>query len=180
MTEKSPQAFRTISEVADALDVPAHVLRFWESKFSQIKPVKRGGGRRYYRPSDVSLIRGIQTLLYTDGLTIKGVQKILRERGVRHVVNIGDGTAKAFDAQITHAPEPEPLRAVAEPPRKYVPRRPNGTPDLFSEAAPTKLVLDSDVIERVAEIAADESKNRDAIREIVRNLESLGQRMRNQ
>lgn len=87
--EKSDAAFRTISEVAEALDTPAHVLRFWESKFAQIKPMKRGGGRRYYRPEDVSLLRGIRELLYEDGLTIKGVQKVLRERGQRHVAEIG-------------------------------------------------------------------------------------------
>lgn len=82
---KSPDAFRTISEVADWLGIQAHVLRFWESKFSQVKPVKRAGGRRYYRPSDMQLLGGIKQLLYEDGLTIKGVQKILREQGVNHV-----------------------------------------------------------------------------------------------
>ena len=86
---KSPNAFRTISEVSDELDVPAHVLRFWESKFPQVKPVKRGGGRRYYRPEDVALLRGIRELLYVEGLTIKGVQKVLRERGQKHVAGLG-------------------------------------------------------------------------------------------
>jgi len=86
---KSPEAFRTISEVADALDVPQHVLRFWETKFSHIKPLKRAGGRRYYRPDDVSLLMGIKTLLYTDGFTIKGVQKVLREQGLRYVIETG-------------------------------------------------------------------------------------------
>jgi len=80
---KSDAAFRTISEVADELNVPQHVLRFWETKFAQIRPLKRGGGRRYYRPEDVTLLKRIRTLLYTDGLTIKGVQKLLRETGVR-------------------------------------------------------------------------------------------------
>lgn len=80
---KSASAFRTISEVSQALDVPQHVLRFWESKFSQIKPLKRGGGRRYYRPEDVDLLRNIRDLLYTEGYTIRGVQKLLREGGVR-------------------------------------------------------------------------------------------------
>ncbi|WP_245867107.1 MerR family transcriptional regulator, partial [Oceaniglobus roseus] len=83
--DKSPDAFRTISEVAEWLDVPTHVLRFWESRFSQIKPVKRAGGRRYYRPSDMELLGGIKKLLHEDGLTIRGVQKLLREEGVRHV-----------------------------------------------------------------------------------------------
>jgi len=80
-TGKSEAAFRTISEVAEELDVPQHVLRFWESKFTQIRPLKRGGGRRYYRPEDVVLLRRIRDLLYKDGYTIKGVQKLLRESG---------------------------------------------------------------------------------------------------
>ncbi len=91
---KSPSAFRTISEVAEELDVPAHVLRFWESKFAQVKPMKRGGGRRYYRPADVDLLRGIRELLYTDGLTIKGVQKVLREQGVKSVFARGGNAAE--------------------------------------------------------------------------------------
>ena len=80
---KSPTAFRTIAEVAGDLDLPAHVLRFWESKFPQIKPLKRRGGRRYYRPEDVALLRRIRSLLYTEGYTIKGVQRLLREGGAR-------------------------------------------------------------------------------------------------
>ncbi len=92
---KSPDAFRTISEAATELDVPQHVLRFWESRFSQIKPVKRAGGRRFYRPDDVDLLRGIRALLYVDGLTIRGVQKILKERGLRHVVMMGRGQVPA-------------------------------------------------------------------------------------
>ena len=79
--DKSPEAFRTISEVADELDLPQHVLRFWETRFPQIKPLKRGGNRRYYRPDDVELLRAIKFLLYDEGLTIKGVQKMLREQG---------------------------------------------------------------------------------------------------
>jgi len=93
---KSAEAFRTISEVASELDVPQHVLRFWESRFTQIKPVKRAGGRRYYRPEDVDLLKGIRALLYSDGFTIKGVQKVLKERGLRHVADVGRGeTPKA-------------------------------------------------------------------------------------
>src|SRR5690242_6612506 len=82
-TEKSPAAFRTISEVAEELDVPQHVLRFWESKFPQVKPLKRGGGRRYYRPEDVLLLRRIRQCLYQEGYTIKGVQRLLREGALR-------------------------------------------------------------------------------------------------
>jgi DNA-binding transcriptional MerR regulator len=91
MTEKSPDAFRTISEVAQDLDLPQHVLRFWETRFSQIKPLKRGGGRRYYRPDDIDLLKGIRQLLYGEGYTIRGVQRILKEDGVRFVQSIGRG-----------------------------------------------------------------------------------------
>ncbi|MBB6309687.1 DNA-binding transcriptional MerR regulator [Xanthobacter tagetidis] len=88
-TSKAPDAFRTISEVAEDLDLPQHVLRFWETRFTHIRPVKRGGGRRFYRPEDIDLLRGIRHLLYSDGYTIKGVQKILKEQGVRHVQDLG-------------------------------------------------------------------------------------------
>lgn len=85
MDDKAPDAFRTISEVADELDLPQHVLRFWESRFREIKPMKRGGGRRYYRPDDIDLLRGIRHLLYGEGYTIRGVQRILREQSVKFV-----------------------------------------------------------------------------------------------
>jgi DNA-binding transcriptional MerR regulator len=87
--DKSPDAFRTISEAADELGLPQHVLRFWETRFTHIKPLKRGGGRRYYRPDDVLLLKGIRYLLYDQGFTIKGVQRILKDQGVRQVVAIG-------------------------------------------------------------------------------------------
>ena len=119
MVEKSPNAFRTISEVSDALEVPAHVLRFWESKFSQIKPVKRGGGRRYYRPTDLDLIRGIRDLLYSEGLTIKGVQKVLREKGVKHVMNIGTNEGALWDEPASDTLEQKPKPApVKETPKE--------------------------------------------------------------
>ena len=86
--EKAPEAFRTISEVADDLGVPQHVLRFWESRFREIRPMKRGGGRRYYRPDDVALLRGVRHLLYGEGYTIRGVQRLLREQGVRFVQSV--------------------------------------------------------------------------------------------
>jgi DNA-binding transcriptional MerR regulator len=133
--EKSPDAFRTISEVAAELDVPQHVLRFWESRFSQIKPVKRAGGRRYYRPEDVELLKGIQALLYTEGLTIRGVQKILKERGMRHVALIGKGKAGA-----PHAAPPKPeKKALAKKPSHL---RPVPTPlslPFFEEPARTAI-----------------------------------------
>jgi DNA-binding transcriptional MerR regulator len=122
---KSAEAFRTISEVAAELDVPQHVLRFWEGRFAQIKPIKRAGGRRFYRPDDVDLLRGIRSLLYVDGLTIRGVQKILKERGLRHVAMIGRGQAPAPYAPPPPAPVTEKkaetkkrsshLRAVPSP-----------------------------------------------------------------
>ncbi len=86
--DKAPGAFRTISEVADEIDVPQHVLRFWESRFTQIRPMKRGGGRRFYRPEDVDLLRGVRHLLYGEGYTIRGVQRILREQGVAFVQDV--------------------------------------------------------------------------------------------
>ncbi len=86
--DKAPEAFRTISEVADEIDVPQHVLRFWESRFTQIRPMKRGGGRRFYRPEDVDLLRGVRYLLYGEGYTIRGVQRILREQGVAFVQDV--------------------------------------------------------------------------------------------
>ena len=91
--DKAPDAFRTISEVAQDLDIPQHVLRFWETRFSQIKPMKRSGGRRYYRPDDVDLLKGIRRLLYSEGYTIRGVQRILKENGVKSVQGLADSSA---------------------------------------------------------------------------------------
>jgi DNA-binding transcriptional MerR regulator len=108
--EKSPDAFRTISEVADELDVPQHVLRFWESRFREIRPMKRGGGRRYYRPDDVDLLRGIRHLLYGEGYTIRGVQRLLREQGQRFVQNVWQPGAP----QPTHRPAEEPAEDVSD------------------------------------------------------------------
>lgn len=102
--EKSADAFRTISEVADELEVPQHVLRFWETKFTQIRPMKRGGGRRYYRPEDVELLRSIRGLLYDQGYTIKGVQKLIREGGLRLS---GDSLAVAPGAMEFRPESPE-------------------------------------------------------------------------
>ena len=136
--EKAPDAFRTISEVASEIDVPQHVLRFWESRFPQIRPMKRGGGRRYYRPDDVDLLRGIRHLLYGEGYTIRGVQRILREQGMTVVQTVWqvdveppaseeDQTGEAVGPESTE-PRLEPnLFAVAEERRE---------PQLDSEAAP--------------------------------------------
>jgi DNA-binding transcriptional MerR regulator len=122
---KRASAFRTIGEVAEDLDLPAHVLRFWESKFPQLKPLKRGGGRRYYRPEDIALLRRIRQCLYQDGYTIRGVQKLLREGGLGEV---GENAAEAEDATLfplepMPAPPPRPRRAVPVP-KMVEPERP--------------------------------------------------------
>ena len=151
--DKSPDAFRTISEVAEHLDTPAHVLRFWESRFPQIKPVKRAGGRRYYRPSDVALLSGIKRLLHDQGLTIRGVQKILRDHGVRQVAGLTDDSTSLDDLAVAASdiepapeagfvaiddPEPEP---AAPPPPLVRPLQSDlplfDAPPAFAAAAPT-------------------------------------------
>lgn len=124
--EKSPEAFRTISEVADELHLPQHVLRFWETRFPQIKPLKRGGNRRYYRPDDVELLRSIRFLLYDEGLTIRGVQKMLREQGA--------GAVRAEPTR-TRTPAPTPDPVAAEP----SPRAPAADPQDFGDL---RLALD--------------------------------------
>jgi DNA-binding transcriptional MerR regulator len=105
--DKAPDAFRTISEVADDLDVPQHVLRFWETRFAQIKPMKRSGGRRYYRPEDINLLRGIRHLLYGQGYTIRGVQRILREQGIKTVQNWQTGAISPMVPTVEEEDEPD-------------------------------------------------------------------------
>ena len=113
--DKAPDAFRTISEVADELDVPQHVLRFWESRFPQIRPMKRAGGRRYYRPDDVDLLRGIRHLLYGEGYTIRGVQRILREQGPKLVQGVWrPGAELPAPRQDDDTPEAAPQLAPDE------------------------------------------------------------------
>ncbi|MGH6922638.1 MAG: MerR family transcriptional regulator, partial [Propylenella sp.] len=115
---KAPDAFRTISEVADDLDLPQHVLRFWETRFAQIKPMKRGGGRRYYRPEDVDLLRGIRLLLYGEGFTIRGVQRLLKEKGVGFVVAVGQTgsveTVTAAEGDLVESASPPRMREALE------------------------------------------------------------------
>jgi DNA-binding transcriptional MerR regulator len=147
---KAPDAFRTISEVAEELDLPQHVLRFWESRFPQIKPMKRGGGRRYYRPDDVDLLRGIRHLLYGEGYTIRGVQRILREQGGRFVQLVwqegaqqpGPPAAEDVDeAESGHdVHEPGPLATEPPQPAIAVPasHSPNGAA-VRAESATTAL-----------------------------------------
>lgn len=114
--EKSPDAFRTISEVADELDLPQHVLRFWETRFLQIKPMKRGGGRRYYRPDDVDLLKGIRHLLYDHGYTIKGVQKLLKTNGNKFVAAAASGDLATMEALAAASDLSETVTAKLTPP----------------------------------------------------------------
>lgn len=125
---KAPTAFRTISEVADDLQIPQHVLRFWETKFPQLKPLKRGGGRRYYRPEDIALLRRISDLLYTQGYTIKGVQRLLREGGIEEAalspeLPLGDPDDDEVDAPDAVREALDALEALAEELRALLERR---------------------------------------------------------
>jgi len=148
--EKSATAFRTISEVADDLEVPQHVLRFWETKFPQIRPMKRGGGRRYYRPEDIDLLRAIRDLLYEQGYTIKGVQKLMREGGL-----------KIGEEGVVEAPA-EPAEAAAEP----------GAAGTVSRATSEDLPLfrasmDDSQLREIRGIAAELSELRDRLRKAI-------------
>jgi DNA-binding transcriptional MerR regulator len=126
--DKSPDAFRTISEVADDLDLPQHVLRFWETRFPQIKPMKRGGGRRYYRPEDVDLLKGIRHLLYDHGYTIKGVQKLLKTNGNKFVAAIASGDLATMDAIMAASSEKHAEPKVAHPEDDQIVGRPKTKP----------------------------------------------------
>jgi DNA-binding transcriptional MerR regulator len=143
--DKAPEAFRTISEVADELDVPKHVLRFWEAKFAQLKPMKRGGGRRYYRPEDVALLRGIRVLLYNDGYTIRGVQKILREHGPRYVMD--------YRRAVDDEEQEEPMSG------------PRDIPDVAAETARRRVALALNLDEQ------DQRLDTDAISAVLDELE---------
>ena len=105
---KGPEAFRTISEAADELGVPQHVLRFWETKFSFIRPMKRAGGRRFYRPQDISVLSDVRRLLHDEGYTIKGVQRLHREQGIKHLISSGRGETAMASAAITDPLAPTP------------------------------------------------------------------------
>lgn len=188
MAKKAPDAFRTISEVSEALDTPAHVLRFWESKFSQVKPVKRAGGRRYYRPDDVELLSGIKSLLHEQGMTIKGAQKLLREKGVKHVAGLAPFAAstspekkKSATAKIIESKSVETAEVV---PTDDAPSLP------FEEAAKTKTskplpdldIQTADVGPGLLSIVAKQTPARlsakaESLAPIVAKLEALHKRM---
>jgi DNA-binding transcriptional MerR regulator len=142
-SHKSAEAFRTISEVAIELDVPQHVLRFWESRFVQIKPVKRAGGRRYYRPEDVDLLKGIRALLYSDGFTIKGVQKVLKERGLRHVAEVGRGGMPAKPEPVVIEKLIEKIVYIEKPVAAAAPATPARTPAKKPRASHLRAVPDT-------------------------------------
>ena len=170
---KSRDAFRTISEVSAALDTPTHVLRFWESKFSQIKPVKRAGGRRYYRPDDIALLSGIKTLLHDQGMTIKGAQKLLREQGVKHVMSVGDMDRPEA------TPTPQPVDAKTEIESAAVENvvpitAPAAAPAAASTAAPRSAIL-PDLANRAAGSLAAKS---DQIRPLIDQLAAVRDRIR--
>jgi len=161
--EKAPDAFRTISEVAEEISVPQHVLRFWESRFAQIRPLKRGGGRRYYRPDDVDLLRGVRHLLYGEGYTIRGVQRILREEGLAFVQSVwrpgaelpppdpDDDDAGAVEEQIEMRSREDPsflahAPLYGEPANEHAPirREPTLTPPAATEPARPRLAAESE------------------------------------
>ena len=159
--KKSPDAFRTISEVAEWLDIPTHVLRFWESRFSQIKPVKRAGGRRYYRPSDMRLIGGVKTLLHDQGMTIRGVQKVFREQGIKHV----SSHSKALDSEvidadvIEHEPAPADAGAPAPAARETHVAEPAAEPDADDASAADAAEPDKDQPDMVPDDQSDAAED---------------------
>lgn len=161
---KSADAFRTISEVADWLETPAHVLRFWESKFSQVKPVKRAGGRRYYRPQDMKLLGGIKKLLHDDGMTIKGVQKLLREQGVKYVAALSQPLVGEEAQAIPMPPpaaEPDAAQVLSFRPKGITAPQAKSEADAEPAAEPeTTATSDAEqtpITDESDEVAADEA-----------------------
>ncbi len=149
--DKAPDAFRTISEVAEEINVPQHVLRFWESRFAQIRPLKRGGGRRYYRPDDVDLLRGVRHLLYGEGYTIRGVQRILREQGLTFVQNVWRAGAEPPPPEIEEdrvgddGAEPHAATSADEEPAVPVTAAPRpGRPAHATQPAPPRLNVNTE------------------------------------
>ncbi|HWX89014.1 MAG TPA: MerR family transcriptional regulator [Rhizomicrobium sp.] len=197
-SHKSAGAFRTISEVAIELNVPQHVLRFWESRFAQIRPVKRAGGRRYYRPEDIDLLKGIRSLLYSDGFTIKGVQKVLKDRGLRHVADVGRGCVPEPAPQVIEKivyvekpaaapvkkPRPGHLRAVPGMSLPFFNDMPpvREFPVLDSAPAPQPAGTIASLVEAVEAFAAEDTsepaQNHERLEEILDELTGLKARLR--
>jgi DNA-binding transcriptional MerR regulator len=169
--KKAPTAFRTISEVADDLHIPQHVLRFWETKFSQVKPLKRGGGRRYYRPDDITLLRRISHLLYTQGYTIKGVQRLLREGGGRLADDIppprmddNDPEQDADDALEERTVEP--MLAI-DPPSSRLPLRFVPRPASLKPSAPAEPSREFEEIVRLRRVLAETLDHLETLRSLL-------------
>src|SRR5688500_14300881 len=171
---KAPDAFRTISEVAADLDLPQHVLRFWETRFTQIKPMKRGGGRRYYRPEDIDLLRGIRLLLYTEGFTIRGVQRLLKEKGSGFVAAVGQtGSVQTVAAAEREGGAPRSRREPAS-------GQPEPQPEEGPEAAPTDAAAETPESAAPADTAglAPAALGRDGRRQIEMALGELAEAKR--
>ena len=163
--DKAPDAFRTISEVADELDIPQHVLRFWESRFPQIRPMKRAGGRRYYRPDDVDLLRGVRHLLYGEGYTIRGVQRILREQGPKFVQAVWQPGA----AQPAVEPDDEPADAPEQLPPDEAART------LFGLLRAPSASAGEEGADNAPTPSAATGLNRDQVRRLQSALHELGE-----
>lgn len=184
---KAPDAFRTISEASDALKTPAHVLRFWESKFSQVKPVKRAGGRRYYRPADIDLLSGIRTLLHDQGMTIRGVQKLIAEKGVRHVAQVaplshGPVPANVTAAETAQSAAPQPLRtgAASQPDIDAMPAAPLSFDTLEDTGAPKESRhrhYRAGALARALRLGLPQSAPVDKIKPLVARLQALHARL---
>jgi DNA-binding transcriptional MerR regulator len=172
-SQKAPDAFRTISEVAEELELPQHVLRFWETRFAQIKPMKRGGGRRYYRPEDVDLLRGIRLLLYGQGFTIRGVQRLLKDKGVGFVVSVGQSGSVQTVTAADHE-KPEGLPQVRQPQRRE-PSLDMGELHLETEEAVAQASL-APAPRTVAPLTADKRRSLEAtLAELIEAKELLDQ-----
>jgi DNA-binding transcriptional MerR regulator len=175
--EKAPDAFRTISEVADEVNVPQHVLRFWESRFAQIRPLKRGGGRRYYRPEDIDLLRGVRHLLYGEGYTIRGVQRILREEGLAFVQSVWRTSPQALAQADETGDEPQASPAIREEPQFFA--KPSGRPQPHPSAvrpepqlrAPEPTRQSAPLAPSPAQHVGGEHEERDKLRAILDELQ---------
>ncbi len=158
--EKSPEAFRTIREVAEAMDLPQHVLRFWETRFPQIRPLKRAGGRRYYRPDDVERLRVIKRLLYDEGYTIRGVQKLFKEQGVQNLAAASDARP-AFEP--AEAPASDLPEGLSRPPGHAAPIPPPATPTGEATSATDRPRLPPDELAALRGVLSDIEEARRAL-----------------
>ena len=166
--DKAPDAFRTISEVAEEVNVPQHVLRFWESRFAQIKPLKRGGGRRYYRPEDIDLLRGVRHLLYGEGYTIRGVQRILREEGLAFVQSVWRTGAQAPPESDEADEELENAAVIREEPRFFA--KPSSPPLAPPPASRLEPALSPSALSPAQQVRAPDQDDRQKLRAVLDEL----------